>query len=191
MATQITKVNLPDRTRARFEAENNQQRVTKPHDIRGAIPLVDYTNPAKFPPYLFREYPKMPLLDGNKPIVIDESGGVLVFYDAADEVDFKAMNEELAEEIERNAPSRALADTIAAKDAEIESMRAQLRAAGIEDAPKKPKNALASAVRPSALPVEGGLRTTLPKSKQGQAASNASAAPLSTATENPLRKKKH
>lgn len=183
---QVTKVNLPDRTRARFEAENNQQRITKPHDIRGAIPLVDYTNPAKFPPYLFREYPKMPLLDGNKPIVIDESGGVLVFYDAVDEVDFKAMNEELAEEIERNAPSRAIADTIAVQAAEIESMRARLRAAGIEDAPKRPKNVVAGAVR-APLPAGEGLREALPPNPPA----NPNDAP--TGPGNPLvrNKKKH
>lgn len=146
---QVTKVNLSERTRARFEAESNQQRVTKPHDIRGAIPLVDYTNPAKFPPYLFREYPKMPLLTGNQPIVIDESGGVLVFYDAADETEFKGLNPELADEIEANAPTKALADLVASKDAEIEDMRARLRKAGLDDgAMKKPANALAAAVRP-------------------------------------------
>lgn len=164
MSTEITQVNLPDRTRARLEAENNQQRVTKPHDIRAAIPMVDYTNPAKFPPYIFREYPKMPLLNGNKPITIDASGGVLVFYDAADEVDFKAMNLELAEEIERNSPTKAIADTIAAQAVEIESMRAKLRAAGLEDVVvvKKP-NRLAAAVRPdNDGPQDGGLREALP-----------------------------
>lgn len=145
----VTKVNLPERTRARFEAESNQQRVLKPHDIRGAIPLVDYTNPTKFPPYLFREYPKMPLLTGNQPIVIDESGGVLVFYDAADETEFKSLNPELADEIENNAPTKALADLVASKDAEIEDMRARLRAAGLEDR-KKPVSALADVVRPNA-----------------------------------------
>lgn len=146
---QITKVNLPERTRARFETESNQQRVLKPHDIRGAIPLVDYTNPAKFPPHAFREYPKMPLLAGNQPIIIDESGGVLVFYDAADETEFKGLNPELADEIEANAPTKALADLVASKDAELETLRARLRAAGLEDK-KKPTNALAAAVRPPA-----------------------------------------
>jgi len=175
MAMQVTKVNLPERTRARLDAESNQQRILKPHDIRSSIPLVDYTNPAKFPPYVFREYPKMPLLDGNRPIVIDESGGVLVFYDAADEVDFKSMNEELAEEIERNTPARALADTIAAKDSEIEDLRARLRAAGLAEPEKKPSRGLAGVVRASApadepatetpSPAQGeGLRDTLPKS---------------------------
>ncbi len=174
MAVQVMKVNLPERTRARHEAENNQQRVSKPHDIRMSIPQVDYTNPAKFPPYVFREYPKMPLLDGNKPIVIDDSGGVLVFYDAADEMDFKAMNEELAEEIERNTPARALSDAIAAKDDEIEDLRARLRAAGVAEPVKKPSRGLAGVVRQSAPAgddvtedpppaAEGGLRETLPQ----------------------------
>lgn len=150
MAVQVTKVNLPDRTRNRLEAESNLQRVQKPHDIRSAIPLVDYTNPAKFPPYVFREFPKMPLLDLNKPIVIDESGGVLVFYDAEDETEFMDMNPEIAEEIERNTPARALSDAIATQAATIEDMRARLRAAGLDDGEKKPRNALARSTRPSA-----------------------------------------
>lgn len=146
----VTKVNLPERTRARFEEENNLQRVQKPHDIRSAIPLVDYTNPAKFPPYVFREFPKMPLLDGNRPIVIDESGGVLVFYSSEDEVEFLDMNPEIADEIERNRPEVAISSTIAAQQDEIESLRAKLRAAGIEtDEPKKRSgNAVLAAMRP-------------------------------------------
>lgn len=171
MALQITNVKLSDRTRNRLEAESNQQRIQKPHDIRGAIPLVDYTNPAKFPPYVFREYPKMPLLDDNRPIVIDESGGVLVFYDAADEVEFKDMNPTIAEEIERNAPAKSIADRIAAQEDEITSLRAKLSAAGIAtDGPKKkPSNRLAAIARePAALVAEtapeasGGLRGSLP-----------------------------
>lgn len=163
----VTDVKLPTRTRARLEAESNQQRVLKPHDIRGAIPLVDYTNPAKFPPYVFREYPKMPLLDGNKPITIDESGGVLVFYDAADEVEFKDMNPEIADEIERNTPSVTLANAIAAKDQQLEDMRARLRAAGLDDSieERKPvKNALKAAVRPS-VPPAGKSTEKAPEAK--------------------------
>lgn len=141
----VTQVKLPTRTQNRLEAEHNIQRVHKPHDIRGSIPLVDYTNPAKFPPYVFREYPKMPLLDGNRPIILDTSGNVLIFYDAADEVEFKDMNPEIAEEIDRNTPAKAIADTIAAQSQEIEDLRARLRAAGIEapEVKKKPANALA------------------------------------------------
>lgn len=187
----LTKVNLSERTRIRLNAESNQQRAAKPHDIRGAVPLVDYTNPAKFPPYVYREYPKMPLLDGNKPIVIDESGGVLVFYDAADEVDFRDMNPELAEEIERNTPAKTLSDAIAAKDAEIEGLRARLRSAGVEDMPAKPKkNVVANAVRPP----HAGLRGALPRNRdvpspQGAAAVSAPGdVPI---TKNPLKKKKH
>lgn len=191
MAVQITKVNLPERTRARFETESNQQRVQKPHDIRSAIPLVDYTNPAKFPPYVFREYPKMPLLDGNAPIIIDESGGVLVFYDAADEVEFKDMNPEIAEEIERNAPAKAYADRIASQESEIEDLRARLRAAGLAD--EKPVSALAAAVRPAGA----GAKTNRPKAAVKKADADATmdvAEPglrdtLPKAAVNPLKKK--
>lgn len=163
---QVTQVILPDRTRARMEAENQQQRVQKPHDIRSAIPLVDYTNPAKFPPYLFREYPKMPLLTGNKPIVIDESGGVLVFYDAADEVDFKSMNPELAEEIEANTPARAMADTMASQAAEIEDMRARLRAAGLDTGERKAKNPLTAVTRAAVAANEVKLTETASPAKE-------------------------
>ena len=179
----VTKVNLNDRTRARMDVEAGKATIHKPHDIRSAIPMVDYTNPAKFPPYTFREYPKMPLLDNNRPIVINEAGTVLLFYDAADEVDFKADNPELAEEIERNTPARAIADVIAAQETEIEDMRARLRAAGLDTpARKKPvPNALANAVRNEDRPETTdapekaeGLRDTLPKSGS-----------------NPLKKGKH
>lgn len=166
---QVHDVKLPDRTRARLEAEGNQQRVQKPHDIRGAIPLVDYTNPAKFPPYIFREYPKMPLLDNNRPIIIDESGGVLVFYDAADEVDFKSLNPDIADEIERNAPAKALADTLAAQADEIEVLRAKLRAAGIETGEKKAKNPLAGLARPAVAP-NADATDEAPKPGEGLAA---------------------
>ncbi len=145
----VTKVNLPERTRGRLEAESNQQRVQKPHDIRSAIPLVDYTNPAKFPPYVFREFPKMPLLDGNMPIVIDESGGVLVFYDGQDEAEFKEMNSEIADEIERNEPTKAYADRVASQASEIESLREQLRKAGVAEPVRKSTNKLGAATRPS------------------------------------------
>lgn len=166
---QVMDVKLPERTRARLEAEGNQQRVQKPHDIRGAIPLVDYTNPAKFPPYVFREYPKMPLLDNNRPIVIDESGGVLVFYDAADEVDFKSLNPDVADEIERNAPAKALADTLAAQADEIEVLRAKLRAAGIETGENKARNPLAGVARPEPA-VEPNAPGGAPKAEEGLAA---------------------
>lgn len=153
-SAQVIKVKLPERTANRLEAEARQQRVMKPHDIRGSIPFVDYTNPAKFPPYEFREYPKMPVLDGGKPVTIDEVGSILLFYDAADEVDFKELNPELAEEIERNAPAKSLADTLASQYEEIEDLRARLRAAGVSDGEKKAKNPLSDAVRPNVAPRE-------------------------------------
>src|SRR5882672_8635824 len=159
----VANVKLPDRTRNRLEAESNQQRVQKPHDIRNAIPLVDYTNPAKFPPYVFREYPKMPLLDNNRPIVIDESGSVLVFYDAADEVEFKQMNPDIADEIERNAPAKSIRDRIAAQDDEIAELRAILARSGVKTPDDKPKNALAGTTRPKA-------GTTRPKAGTAQRA---------------------
>lgn len=172
----VTKVNLPNRTRARLDQENDIQRIQKPHDIRPAIPLVDYTNPAKFPPHVHREYPKMPLLDGNKPITIDESGNILLFYTAADEAEFLEMNPELAEEIDRNTPTKAYADRVAEQASEIDSLRAKLKAAGIEDDKPAPRNKLGTAVRaaPSvvldtqdAAPENENLRATLPTRRRG------------------------
>lgn len=193
----IADVRLPTRTRDRLEAENNIQRVQKPHDIRGSIPLVDYTNPAKFPPYVFREYPKMPLLDGNKPIILDSSGNVLIFYDAADEVEFKDMNPEVADEIDRNTPAKAIADMVAAQSQEIEDLRAKLRAAGIEppESQKKPRNALAGVTGPKVAPVEEPLAEVFKAPEGGLAAQIKAAeqeqAPVLKAGSkaNPLKKK--
>lgn len=164
MAHVVSSVQLPERTRARMGIENELQRTQKPHDIRSAIPLVDYTNPAKFPPYVKREYPKMPLLDNNRPIVINESGDVLIFYEAADEAEFREMNPEIVEEIDRNAPEKSVADRIVSQANEIDNLRAKLRAAGIEDEETaKSVNPLAGAVKPAA----GGLRGTLPSNGNG------------------------
>ena len=174
----ISDVKLPSRTRARYEEEANKSKASKPHDIRSAIPLVDYTNPAKFPPYMFREYPKMPLLDLNKPIVIDESGGVLVFYDATDEVEFKEMNPEIADEIERNAPAKQIAERYAALEEEVEELKKKLAEAGIETAPVRPSG-LAGLVRSNEEdPPEGGLKAQVRK-----AADNAQ-----NGNRNPLKK---
>lgn len=173
---QVMEVNLPERTRVRAQAESNIQRSQKPHDLRPAIPLWDPTNPAKFPPYEYREYPKMPLLEGNRPIVIDESGGVLVFYEAADEVEFKELNPDLADEIERNSPTRAFTDQLQAKDDELSELRARLKAAGLDAETKPAKKAEANKMSalvneaPGELDGEkltkkdegGGLRDKLP-----------------------------
>src|SRR5882672_3089267 len=153
---QVADVKLPARTRKRFEDENNQQRTAKPHDIRSSIPLIDATNPAKFPPYIFREYPKMPLLDGNRPIVIDESGGVLVFYEAADEVEFKDLNPEVAEEIERNAPVKQMHERYAMLEDEVEKLKRKLREAGIEQDDER--SGLAGVVQDRDDELAGGLK---------------------------------
>lgn len=147
----VRAVHLTERARARFEEASNIQRSTKPHDIRGAIPQVDYTSPAKFPPYVFREYPKMPLSDGGKPIVIHDDGTVLVFFDAADEVDFRENNPELAEEIDRNAPGLTISAQLQKSDETISELRRMLQNAGIDpDVNKsKPHNSVSGAVRAS------------------------------------------
>ncbi len=142
----VPELKLPERTRALIEEDAGQMRIAKPHDIRMSIPAgVDWNNPAKFPPYVFREYPKMPLLDGNRPIVIDESGTVLVFHDAASEREFLELNPDIADEIERNAPQRQLANMIEAKDDEIAQLRAKLAEHGI--AVEAPRNGVAGLVR--------------------------------------------
>lgn len=142
----VPDLKLPERTRTLIAEDASQMRVTKPHDIRMAIPSgVDWNNPAKFPPYVYREYPKMPLLDGNKPIVIDESGTVLIFHDAASEREFLDMNPDIADEIERNAPERKAANMLEAAQDEISQLRAKLAEHGIKmDAPQ---NGIAGVVR--------------------------------------------
>ena len=180
-------LKLPERTRNRIQAEGDIQRQQKPHDIRSAIPLVDYTNPAKFPPYMFREYPKMPLLDGNKPIVIDDAGGVLVFYDAADEVEFKDMNPEIADEIERNQPAKQAHERLQDLESEVEELRRKLRAAGIEaDEPRS--GGLASLVRPNRVVDEDDHQPGL-KQQVREAAERAEAGKSAPGAANPLKKK--
>lgn len=196
---QVTQVKLGDRARTRLNQEVEAHRAQKPHDIRMAIPQgVDWTNPAKFPPYMFREYPKMPLLDGNRPIVIDEVGTILVFFDASDEADFKHDNPEIAEEIDRNAPAKTMAETLAMQQAQIDELKKRLQAAGLDvSEPKKGGNKLSNAIRGEGKPTEaveaaqttsgaGGLRETLPSNQKAKEAA-------STAQEeggNPLRRQK-
>lgn len=177
LAPRTLDVKLPDRTRARHEEAAQLGRAAKPHDIRMSIPFVDYTNPAKFPPYVFREYPKMPLLDNNRPIVIDDSGGVLVFYDAADEVEFKDMNPDLAEEIERNAPAKQIHERFADMEEEIEKLRRKLAEAGIE---------------PEARPARGGLAGVVRASEDGESLkAKVQEAADRAAKPNPLKKGAH
>lgn len=101
----------------------------------------------------------MPLLDGNKPIVIHEDGTLLIFFDAADEVDFRENNPELAEEIERNAPGLTMSAQLQKNEEELSSLRKMLRDAGIDpDAGKpKPRNPLSAAVRGDSPTSSGGV----------------------------------
>lgn len=134
------EVIISDRASAKLGEERDLQRALKPHDIRRSIPLVSWTDPAAFPPYSFREWPKMPLLDGNAPIQIDASGTLLMFHDAADEQEFLEANPELADEIERNSPAKQFASAIAAKDEELSELRRRLMEAGINPDVRKPKS---------------------------------------------------
>jgi len=202
MAVQVANVKLPQRTQSRLEAESSQNRALKPHDIRMSIPMVDYTNPAKFPPYVFREYPKMPLLDNNRPIIINESGDVLIFYEAVDEVEFKEMNPDVADEIDRNTPAKQIASVIAAQEETIEDLRARLRAAGLADGPVRkagatPKNALAGLTGPKVAPLADEPTEMASEAPNGGLASQIKAAEAEQAPTpkaeggkpNPLKKK--
>lgn len=147
----LRDVKLSDRARSRVEQARDVQKIQKPHDIRNMIPKVAWTDPASFPPYVFREYPKMPLLDGNRPIKLNESGDLLMFYDIDDEREFKDNNPDLVNEIERNEPTKQAASAIAVLTDEVSELRERLRAAGLDpDAGKRKKPAsggLAAAVR--------------------------------------------
>jgi len=146
VAAVLENMKLSERSRARHIEQNNQQQTFKPHDIRSSIPLVDYTNAAKFPPYQFREYPKMPLLDGNQPIRIDDTGTILTFYDKEDEEEFRSMNPEIAEIIDRNTPTKTMAEALAAKDEELSELRSKLLAAGLE-VPEKGRKPVATTLK--------------------------------------------
>jgi hypothetical protein len=181
MATAVLKLDLKisDRARALVEQMRDIQKVQKPHDIRSNIPMVDWTNPAKFPPYVFREYPKMPLLDGNLPIKINETGDLLMFYSAEDEDEFMGDNPEIAEEIERNMPAKQYASALAAKDEELSELRERLRKAGLDDGTKKPAakagGGLASAVRKApenGTDSDGGLREQVKAAETAAPAGN-------------------
>lgn len=185
MAIQVREgLVIGSRTRARIDEESNVQRAYKPHDIRSAIPLYDPTNPAKFPPYVFREYPKMPLLDGNKPIFIDEQGTVLQFYNEEDEAEFMEANPEVAEEIERNAPAKVASERLAAAEDEIAELRRKLEEAGID--PGNPRRkvsgvGIASAVRAAPAEDEDGSLAKQVQDGEAQAGK---------VNGNPLKKKK-
>lgn len=175
MALQVTKhldLNLPKGTKSRMEADNHALQSHKPHDIRSMIPMVDYTNPAKFPPYAYREFPKMPLLDGNKPIVIDETGTVLVFHSEEEEIEFKGMNPELADELDRNAPAKQLSEKYAELSNEVSELKRRLREAGIEPEPKR-QTALADLVNDDSAPSPDddgdGLRSQLKQAEKTSA----------------------
>lgn len=57
------------------------------HDIRAALPFTDQTNPAKFPQYEFRAFPKMLLDDGGKPILGPDKAAIV----ARDESEYNAL----------------------------------------------------------------------------------------------------
>lgn len=58
------------------------------HDIRSQIPLTDQTNPAKFPQYDFKKYPKMMLDEKGKPYLNAAKQPVIV-QDEKEEIQFK------------------------------------------------------------------------------------------------------
>lgn len=118
---------LPERTKRRFNAGMSPSQTNKIHDVRSAIPLVKYTNPADFPPYEYRPYPKMPLRDGGRPIY-DDLGHPLVFQDADEELEFMKLNPELAEELRRNEPQRSAVDALQAAHEENQRLRARMEA---------------------------------------------------------------
>lgn len=59
-------------------------------DVRSHIAFWDQTNPAKFPPYEFNEYPKMMLDPNGIPYADEASGEAIVVYDEDEEREFAA-----------------------------------------------------------------------------------------------------
>lgn len=161
-AARLDNMKLSERARSRHIEQNEMQQSFKPHDIRRSVPLVDYTDPSKFPPYQFREYPKMPLLDGNRPIKIDETGTLLTFYDKEDEEEFRELNPDIAEEIDRNTPTKTMAEALAAKDEELSELREKLRAVGIEPPEKNQKRNTTASLKDIVKQAEGNDAKRLP-----------------------------
>lgn len=62
-------------------------------DVRGHIAFWDQTNPAKFPPYEFVEFPKMMLTPDGAPYVDEGTGEPIVVYGEDEEAEFKAQHE--------------------------------------------------------------------------------------------------
>jgi hypothetical protein len=104
----------------------------------------------------------MPLLDGNRPIRIDETGTLLTFYDKEDEEEFRELNPDIADEIDRNTPSKTMAEALAAKDEELSELREKLRAAGIEPPEKNQKRNTTASLKDIVKQAEGGDAKRLP-----------------------------
>lgn len=68
------------------------------HNIISAIPRTDQTDPAKFPPYEYQEYPKM-LLGKDGKNICDSLNQPMIFQDEQSLEEFLEANPTIAEEI--------------------------------------------------------------------------------------------
>lgn len=101
------------------------------HDIRSAIPFCDQTNPAKFPQYAFRPYPKMPHDESGKPYMKADKSFVVV-NDAQEEALFLADPKRFGAVIKASVPASgatpATIATLANESEEVTKLRAELAA---------------------------------------------------------------
>lgn len=141
------------------------------HDIRGSIPLTDQTNPAKFPQYEFREYPKMMLNEHGSPH-LDKAGHPVVVGSRDEEDEFRQKNPKAASTVSIAVPAAGNSE-VARLEAENEKLKkllaekkaleAELAApaatvAGLVADPVKPKN---KGGRPKKTPAPNDLPPNL------------------------------
>jgi hypothetical protein len=94
------------------------------HDIRDQIPRTDQTNPAKFPQYEFRPYPKMMNDENGKPYVKADKSCVVV-NDAAEEAMFHADPKRFGAIIKTVAPA---VSALIGETEEVKQLKAELAA---------------------------------------------------------------
>lgn len=75
------------------------------HNITSAIPRTDQTDPAKFPPYEYQEFPKMLLGKDGKNIVNQQTLEPFVFQNEEELEEFLDANPVIAEEVRETSIS--------------------------------------------------------------------------------------
>lgn len=115
------------------------------HNILSAIPWTDQTNPAKFPPYEYREFPTM-LADKQGKNICNERDEPLIFQDQEQLDDYLEAHPDVVERLYKpmsEADRLEQENTVIRKLlAENEKLKAQLKANDpVAEEPETPKQA--------------------------------------------------